>query len=214
MARRLGLALRGPLRARSGLLERSHAAWVYPVIYVYVEVMGALVLVQFWTLANELFNAREAKRLYGLIGAGGTFANIFIGLLRREDRHRLRRQRAAPLLHGAAGGHRGRLATRRARRPAAALRPRRHGQAVGHQAHRRRVAGAQRRAPAHGGAARRGHLLHHHAGGLPVQGGRRRSASSPRTSWPRTSATSAPGSACWRWACSCSAPAACSTARA
>jgi AAA family ATP:ADP antiporter len=62
-------------------LEKTHATWAYSVIYVYVEVMGALVLVQFWTLANELFNAREAKRLYGFIGAGGTFANIFIGLL-------------------------------------------------------------------------------------------------------------------------------------
>jgi HEAT repeat protein/ATP/ADP translocase len=62
-------------------LERNHPPWVYPLIYVFVEVMGALILVQFWTLANELFNAREAKRLYGLIGAGGTVANIAIGLL-------------------------------------------------------------------------------------------------------------------------------------
>ncbi len=61
--------------------EQTESTWVYLTTYVYVEVMGALVLVQFWTLANELFNAREAKRLYGLIGAGGTFANIFIGLL-------------------------------------------------------------------------------------------------------------------------------------
>ncbi|MCC6333464.1 MAG: HEAT repeat domain-containing protein [Myxococcales bacterium] len=64
------------------LLERGvRAGWVYGLLYVYVEVMGALVLVQFWTLANELFNAREAKRLYGFIGAGGTMANILIGLL-------------------------------------------------------------------------------------------------------------------------------------
>jgi ATP:ADP antiporter, AAA family len=63
------------------ILERSQPPWVYSLIYVSVEVMGALVLVQFWTLANELFNAQEAKRLYGLIGAGGTFANILIGLL-------------------------------------------------------------------------------------------------------------------------------------
>ena len=63
------------------LLERGHAAWVYPTIYVLVEVMGGLVLVQFWTLANELFNAREAKRLYGFIGAGGTLSNIVLGLL-------------------------------------------------------------------------------------------------------------------------------------
>jgi AAA family ATP:ADP antiporter len=31
--------------------------------------------------SSDLFNAQEAKRLYGLIGAGGTFANILIGLL-------------------------------------------------------------------------------------------------------------------------------------
>lgn len=63
------------------LIERAQPSWIYATIYVFVEMMGALVLVQFWTLANELFNAQEAKRLYGLIGAGGTFANILIGLL-------------------------------------------------------------------------------------------------------------------------------------
>jgi ATP:ADP antiporter, AAA family len=61
------------------IVERTGQPWVYVGLYVYVEVMGALALVQFWTLANELFNAREAKRLYGLIGAGGTIANIVIG---------------------------------------------------------------------------------------------------------------------------------------
>jgi ATP/ADP translocase/HEAT repeat protein len=63
------------------LLESLQMPGVYTIIYVFVEVMGALVLVQFWTLANELFNAQEAKRLYGLIGAGGTFANILLGLI-------------------------------------------------------------------------------------------------------------------------------------
>ncbi len=63
------------------VVEQSHAAWVYPTIYVLVEVMGGLVLVQFWTLANDLFNAREAKRLYGFIGAGGTLSNIVLGLV-------------------------------------------------------------------------------------------------------------------------------------
>lgn len=63
------------------LVERRGAPWVYAALYVYVEVMGALTLVQFWTLCNELFNAREAKRLYGIIGAGGTLSNVIIGLL-------------------------------------------------------------------------------------------------------------------------------------
>lgn len=62
-------------------LERTHAPWIYPLLYVYVEAMGAMTIVQFWTLANDLFNAREAKRLYGLVGAGGTVANIVIGFV-------------------------------------------------------------------------------------------------------------------------------------
>ncbi|HVE82871.1 MAG TPA: Npt1/Npt2 family nucleotide transporter, partial [Myxococcales bacterium] len=62
-------------------MERAGAPGVYAALYIYVEVMGALTLVQFWTLCNELFNAREAKRLYGLIGAGGTLSNVIIGLL-------------------------------------------------------------------------------------------------------------------------------------
>ena len=61
-------------------LERAGAPWIYAGLYVAVEVMGALVLLQFWTLANEIFHAREAKRLYGLIGSGGTLANIVVGL--------------------------------------------------------------------------------------------------------------------------------------
>ncbi len=69
------------LFALAFVAERSRAGWVYYALYVYVEVMGALALVQFWTLANELFNAREAKRLYGLIGAGGTVANVVVGFL-------------------------------------------------------------------------------------------------------------------------------------
>ncbi|HZA49254.1 MAG TPA: Npt1/Npt2 family nucleotide transporter, partial [Myxococcaceae bacterium] len=61
--------------------ERSGVRGVYQLLYVYVEVMGALTLVQFWTLANELFHAREARRLYGVIGAGGLTANVVSGLL-------------------------------------------------------------------------------------------------------------------------------------
>jgi ATP/ADP translocase/HEAT repeat protein len=62
-------------------LERGHQRWIYSALYVYVEIMGALVLMQFWTLVNEIFNPREAKRLYGIIGAGGTLANVVLGIL-------------------------------------------------------------------------------------------------------------------------------------
>ena len=63
------------------VLTVTDAVWVYAALYVFVEAMGSLVVIQFWTLANEVFHAREAKRLFGLIGGGGTLANVIFGLL-------------------------------------------------------------------------------------------------------------------------------------
>src|SRR5256884_8474595 len=63
------------------VLTVTDAVWVYAALYVFVEAMGSLVVIQFWTLANDVFHAREAKRLFGLIGAGGTIANVVFGLL-------------------------------------------------------------------------------------------------------------------------------------
>jgi HEAT repeat protein len=64
-----------------GLVQFSAGRWVYPALYVFVEAMASLVVIQFWTMANDVFHAREAKRLFGLIGAGGTLANVIFGLL-------------------------------------------------------------------------------------------------------------------------------------
>src|SRR5438093_6409704 len=63
------------------VLTVTDAVWVYAALYVFVEAMGSLVVIRFWTLANDVFHAREAKRLFGLIGAGGTIANVVFGLL-------------------------------------------------------------------------------------------------------------------------------------
>jgi len=59
----------------------TDAVWVYAGLYIFVEAMGTLLVIQFWTLASDVFHAREAKRLFGLIGAGGTLANVIFGLL-------------------------------------------------------------------------------------------------------------------------------------
>nr|MBK7063827.1 hypothetical protein [Deltaproteobacteria bacterium] len=53
--------------------------WVYYALYVGVEVMGALLMMQFWTSAGDRFSPREARRVFGLIAAGGTVANITVG---------------------------------------------------------------------------------------------------------------------------------------
>ncbi len=53
--------------------------WIFSALYVLVEVCGALTLIQYWTLASDSFHARDAKRLFGTIGAGGTVANVVLG---------------------------------------------------------------------------------------------------------------------------------------
>ncbi|MBI3243060.1 MAG: MFS transporter [Chloroflexi bacterium] len=53
---------------------------VLAALYLFVEVAYTLVILQFWSLAGLVFNPREARRLFGLITAGGTFANIVAGL--------------------------------------------------------------------------------------------------------------------------------------
>ncbi len=53
--------------------------WFKWAFYVLVEIMGAFLIVEFWSLANEIFHARQAKRLFAVIGAGGVLANIIAG---------------------------------------------------------------------------------------------------------------------------------------
>lgn len=63
-----------------GLLAADAAGhWLYPSLYVFVEVYGAISMIQFWTYANEIFSSREAKRLFALIGAGGVVASVVCG---------------------------------------------------------------------------------------------------------------------------------------
>lgn len=44
--------------------------WLVYVFYIWVSLFGAITTSQFWLLANHLFDAREAKRLFPFIGAG------------------------------------------------------------------------------------------------------------------------------------------------
>jgi AAA family ATP:ADP antiporter len=60
--------------------EPGFAYWLY-VPYLFVAIYGLLTTSQFWILANLIFNAREAKRLFGFIGAGAIAGGIFGGYL-------------------------------------------------------------------------------------------------------------------------------------
>ncbi len=68
-----------------GLLEIApHSIWLMGALYVFVEVMGTLAIIQFWTFANDVFTTREAKRLFAFIGAGGAIAAIVFGAIVRS----------------------------------------------------------------------------------------------------------------------------------
>ncbi len=52
---------------------------VYWLFYVWAEVFGAFLVIQFWTFMNEIFHARQAKRLFAIISGGGVLSNIPVG---------------------------------------------------------------------------------------------------------------------------------------
>ena len=51
--------------------------------YVWVNCFGVIAPVQAWSFANSLFDARQAKRVFGVIGAGASLGAIAGGLLAR-----------------------------------------------------------------------------------------------------------------------------------
>jgi ATP:ADP antiporter, AAA family len=60
---------------------RPELTWQYPVFYIWVGIFGVLAPTQVWTLANYLLTTREAKRVFGLVGAGGVTGWIVSGLI-------------------------------------------------------------------------------------------------------------------------------------
>lgn len=60
---------------------RVFQGWALFAFYVWIAVFSLLSTSQFWILANTVFNPREAKRLFGFIGAGAIAGGIFGGYL-------------------------------------------------------------------------------------------------------------------------------------
>ena len=54
-------------------------AWGIYAFYIWSAIVGVLAVAQFWTLADSLFTAREAKRLFGIFNAGGSLGAILGG---------------------------------------------------------------------------------------------------------------------------------------
>ena len=53
------------------------------ILYVWSSVFGVFTVMQFWLLANDLFDPREAKRLFGFLGGGATMGGALGGQLSR-----------------------------------------------------------------------------------------------------------------------------------
>ncbi|MBT7860128.1 MAG: cyclic nucleotide-binding domain-containing protein [Gemmatimonadetes bacterium] len=59
---------------------QTHSFWLLCGLYIFIDVVSALVILQFWTFAGDLFTAREARRVFPLITAGSTLSNLLFGL--------------------------------------------------------------------------------------------------------------------------------------
>lgn len=51
------------------------------VFYVWVNCFGVIAPVQAWSFTNSLFDTRQARRLFGLIGAGASLGSVIAGLM-------------------------------------------------------------------------------------------------------------------------------------
>ena len=58
------------------LLIFHDAGWVHYAFYIWASIVVMVAVAQFWTFAEELFTAREGKRLFGTLTTGGTLGGI------------------------------------------------------------------------------------------------------------------------------------------
>jgi ATP/ADP translocase/CRP-like cAMP-binding protein/HEAT repeat protein len=58
------------------VLFQTEATWVSVAFYLMALLLGVLLISQFWTLANLLYDPRQAKRLFGFIGGGAPLGGI------------------------------------------------------------------------------------------------------------------------------------------
>ena len=72
------------LGIRAGLAITSLASLLPWVLYIWSSIFGVFIVMQFWLLANDLFDPREAKRLFGFVGAGAIMGGVTGGFLSRS----------------------------------------------------------------------------------------------------------------------------------
>jgi AAA family ATP:ADP antiporter len=58
------------------VLFKTDQQWVSAAFYLLGLILGILLISQFWTLANEVYDPRQAKRMFGFIGGGSSLGGI------------------------------------------------------------------------------------------------------------------------------------------
>jgi AAA family ATP:ADP antiporter len=81
------------IAATSGLIASSMVVfwwlfefswpWIPFVLYVWISIVYVMNFSQFWSFSNHLFDPRQAKRLFGFIGAGGLLGGVAGGQVAR-----------------------------------------------------------------------------------------------------------------------------------
>lgn len=67
----------------SRVMVASQARWFYPVLYIIAQAIWNFSLLQFWTFLGDLFDTRQAKRLFPLVAVGSLLGMIGMGLTSR-----------------------------------------------------------------------------------------------------------------------------------
>lgn len=62
------------------IAETVNWKWIYSVFFIWAEVIGNLIIVQCWTYANDVHTTRDAKRLFGVVGAGRVLGIVICGI--------------------------------------------------------------------------------------------------------------------------------------
>lgn len=75
------LAMVVVLATRGALVIAPTSLPLLGFVYVLFDIIGDIAIIQVWTLAGDLFTARQAKRLFAVVGAGGTVAGVVFGAL-------------------------------------------------------------------------------------------------------------------------------------
>jgi AAA family ATP:ADP antiporter len=57
-------------------LFQTSQAWVPVLFYLFGLLLGILLISQFWTLANVIYDPRQAKRVFGFIGGGAPLGGM------------------------------------------------------------------------------------------------------------------------------------------